>query len=997
MTKSSRSMAFFVTLLFISAGAVVSATRLVAAGGASGSSVKETPADKPKPDADRSMLVHVIGPNGHPMPSVEIHRSVWTKKPAKQPNFRGKTDQEGQVRLAVPQGIEIFRIWARADGCVPLIAHWEKEDDPDGSLPEEFTFQLERGTLIGGLVRDENGKPIPGVTIEVMLNQGGKRKPRVGPDTWLSEKGPTTHEGASPVTDAEGRWTLDNVPPGDDVRVLLNLDHPGYISDAQWGTLQKEQGVDMPALRARTATITMRQGVKAQGMVTDPDGKPVVGAVVVWGDRPYLEWGSQELRTDERGYYQLPALPRGEKRITVVADGWMPETRKVELAPGITPVDFRLKPGKELRVRFVDRSGNPVLRVGAQIAQWRGSEALYNHRHPNVLDTKIPATADAGGIYRWTWAPEDAVTYRFWKEGYSTQEVALTASMGEQTITFPTLRRISGTVTDAATGKPIVGLTAMPVIEFRPGFLSVERHQKKAFPGSTYEIDGDRTDGNYRVRVEVPGYRSAMSDAVRPGEADPTFDFRLEPAPPANGRVVDADGRPVAGATVYLATHSQRLMIGQDEDNSAPWHEKRQADGQGTFSFPAQFERYTVIATQASGYAESTFAPGERPGDLSLKAWARVEGRLTQAGQPVPLEWISFEPIHVNGLNSPRVQNHYAVETDKDGSFVLERVPPVKAQLKAQPNVWLDSPLTSIRSVPLDLRPGEHVEVDLGGPGRTVTGRVVLHGVAPGEVDLSKSLNYLLHNTPGIEPPPVVRSLGFNLKDGWNDAWTGTSEGQAYLNTLHYDIVRLDKDGRFRVEGLSAGDFEFAIRLYEPPKAGCLVSPIGSRLVKFRVAENAAAGEAIELGDIEVKATPGPRPGEAVPDFSVATLSGETLKLSDLRGRYVLLDFWATWCGPCVSELPTIRRIHDTHGADGRFSVLGMNLDDDTDTARRFVRDHKLPWPQATLGSRPRQDVLARYAVGAVPSYFLVGPDGKLVYSGSSAEAAEDAVGHALK
>ncbi len=74
--------------------------------------------------------------------------------------------------------------------------------------------------------------------------RGGERDGRTGPDRWLAEGEDL------PTTDAEGRWTLDNVPAGENVAVLLKLGHPDYISDPYWGTMQQEQGIDMKALRA---------------------------------------------------------------------------------------------------------------------------------------------------------------------------------------------------------------------------------------------------------------------------------------------------------------------------------------------------------------------------------------------------------------------------------------------------------------------------------------------------------------------------------------------------------------------------------------------------------------------------------------------------------------------------------------------------------------------------------------------------------------------------
>ena len=176
----------------------------------------------------------------------------------------------------------------------------------------------------------------------------------------------------------------------------------------------------------------------------------------------------------------------------------------------------------------------------------------------------------------------------------------------------------------------------------------------------------------------------------------------------------------------------------------------------------------------------------------------------------------------------------------------------MKASVRAQLSVWRDSPLTSSQSVPLDLKPGEHVVLDLGGKGTVVKGRVVLSGDAASKIDLHKSLNWLLRRAPGIEPPAEVRALGLSARDGWNHAWTATQEGMALIESLHNYFVVLDKDGRFTINGVPAGDYDLALRLYEPPGEGCLVSPVGARIVRFQVSEEAARGASVDLGDIAV-------------------------------------------------------------------------------------------------------------------------------------------------
>src|SRR5262249_23748767 len=152
----------------------------------------------------------------------------------------------------------------------------------------------------------------------------------------------------------------------------------------------------------------------------------------------------------------LPPLPTGPMNLTIVAEGWMPQLRAIDVKSDMSPVDFQLKPGKTLRVRVVDIDGRPVPKVLLDIERWRDLESLYNRKHPNVLDSKIPRNADENGIYEWGWAPDDAVTFRLSAIGdFATPEVTLTASDHEQVFTLPPVLRISGGVTDAKTGRPI--------------------------------------------------------------------------------------------------------------------------------------------------------------------------------------------------------------------------------------------------------------------------------------------------------------------------------------------------------------------------------------------------------------------------------------------------------------------------------------------------------------------------------------------------------------
>ena len=114
--------------------------------------------------------------------------------------------------------------------------------------------------------------------------------------------------------------------------------------------------------------------------------------------------------------------------------------------------------------------------------------------------------------------------------------------------------------------------------------------------------------------------------------------------------------------------------------------------------------------------------------------------------------------------------------------------------------------------------------------------------------------------------------------------------------------------------------------------------------------------------------------GQPAPDFSLPSLNGKTYKLSDLKGKVVLLDFWATWCPPCREELPFIEKLHKEFSGKG-LVVLGIN-DEDKATVQQFVNQQKLTFTNL-LDS---QGTTARaYKVTAIPRVILIDKDGKIV------------------
>jgi len=112
----------------------------------------------------------------------------------------------------------------------------------------------------------------------------------------------------------------------------------------------------------------------------------------------------------------------------------------------------------------------------------------------------------------------------------------------------------------------------------------------------------------------------------------------------------------------------------------------------------------------------------------------------------------------------------------------------------------------------------------------------------------------------------------------------------------------------------------------------------------------------------------------AAPDFTLKTLEGEEMTLTSLKGKVVLLDFWATWCGPCRESIPHLVTLHKNYGEKG-LVILGMSADKgDGDVVRRFVKSMDIPYP---IMITP-EEVLRSYGVTALPTTVFIDREGKI-------------------
>lgn len=135
--------------------------------------------------------------------------------------------------------------------------------------------------------------------------------------------------------------------------------------------------------------------------------------------------------------------------------------------------------------------------------------------------------------------------------------------------------------------------------------------------------------------------------------------------------------------------------------------------------------------------------------------------------------------------------------------------------------------------------------------------------------------------------------------------------------------------------------------------------------------------------------------GEPMIDFTQPDVNGKPVKLSDLKGKYVLLDFWASWCGPCRAENPNVLKAYNAY-KDKNFTVVGVSLDDSGEKWRKAIEEDGMPWLQLSDLKGFRNEVASQYGIQAIPSTFLLSPEGIIIAKDLRGEALNKKLGELL-
>ncbi len=227
--------------------------------------------------------------------------------------------------------------------------------------------------------------------------------------------------------------------------------------------------------------------------------------------------------------------------------------------------------------------------------------------------------------------------------------------------------------------------------------------------------------------------------------------------------------------------------------------------------------------------------------------------------------------------------------------------------------------------------------------------------------------------------------------------------GTITLNGKTYKIAVIDENTNGRYDDLNHGTLFIDINqdgklltTRDSNERFTLASPfnLGNKAV-YAVKSVSADGAhiVVEKSAKWVPFKPSLAVGAVAPDFSGTTTTGTEISLSALKGKIVVLDFWASWCAPCVAELPHVKTLADQNRDNG-LVVLGINLDRTHDAFTAAVSQYKLDYPQIYDGASGH--IAELYRITAIPMTYLIGRDGKIIAKGLRGDALYSAVKEAV-
>lgn len=288
------------------------------------------------------------------------------------------------------------------------------------------------------------------------------------------------------------------------------------------------------------------------------------------------------------------------------------------------------------------------------------------------------------------------------------------------------------------------------------------------------------------------------------------------------------------------------------------------------------------------------------------------------------------------------------VDIDGDGKFSKSELTTMKRQIKDNPYLWqatVEVPFAGkfYQTYPIYIQYFRSYKYDDMAEGERLV-RQSKDAFAKGVVDIKGNKTIVIY---GFNPSSKKISL--------NNGWLGVDcdgDGEVYIDRLSPEVAKADNESVVFRAGQT------------------FVSTKKIDFEKNQITMREHNNSDYKRVDLKV--------GEILPDFNFTDFKGKKRKLSEFRGKYLLIDIWGLWCGPCLRELPYLKSAYTKFQARN-FEILGLNTDVDftVESIDQNLKKNGMNWTQADINSI--KDVLKAYRVSSFPTTIFIDPDGKII------------------
>jgi thiol-disulfide isomerase/thioredoxin/protocatechuate 3,4-dioxygenase beta subunit len=838
------------------------------------------------------------------------------------------TDDDGRFEIQSPDPL-LDTVVVRAAGFEPRPTQvaWPPSDNWIIKIPPG-------GHVLRGRVLSSDGKSIAGAVIRAYM----------------------TGRNLNLTTDAEGRFEVIGLPRSSDA-LYPTVTHPEYVAKDGFSLPLDPDGMTDVEWRLETgAVVTGRVTAKE-------DGRPLSGIVVIAGsDRFASNRANPEALTDADGRYRLAGVKPGPALVHVMDGGFSPAVQQANATlDKAATADFVLEPGKPITGRITEPEGKPVVGATLAVDTWNNAR---------MLDRRV--TTNSNGEFRFENMPATPAEIHIFKRDYVSKR---------------DLQAVGGERYDI-TLSPVVEHTIRVRLADRqasPGEVTIQKgyqwqgRTEVSWQDESYnnEATYDPVAGVVRIRLDetstakiswrlrVPGYRDAVIDNLESGGDPQSIDVLLAKMESVTGKVVRAEtGEPLEGVMVALVSKQDRLRLDHYVEFDSSFRAVEQftgvhvnSAGDGSFKLPTvgdgAEEVDLLLLRKGDGFhyiRDARSLLGTGPVELPLPQGGQVQGRITVAGEPVPgsevhLAWIgpgqdpySYDlPFGFGGQTT----------TDADGRFRYTGLGPGRyrfSRIRSFRNPLGGGSMSAhLSGDELVVLPGQTVTHDANQPaGDTLTGQTVGLDGQP----LSNCLIYVSH---AKEPNGRI------------------------------EAVMTDATGRFTVPHLQPGSYSLRAEQYQLASGAGLGQEGAFGNATVKVAGNSSVTIKMSpRAQGQVGGGQSTLVGTVPPDFTGTLLDGAgSFALSDHFGKVVAIDFWATWCGPCMAVMPQMKELHEKYKDSGDVKFITVSLDQDVEELRRVMKEQGLAFPVIYENVGASQAIASAFGATAIPSSFVIGRDGR--------------------